>query len=89
MHLEGAHPCRYQVSRQPDTMMLFVLRELFSGGFREAMCQRFNVDIFDSEQFNQKIAELSVSDRFESIDYEIRPVDENSIRLIYIFYNHL
>jgi len=38
-------------------------------------------DFYKSEAFNEKLSELSTSGKFESIDYEIRPIDQNSIRL--------
>lgn len=38
-------------------------------------------DVFISESFHEKISELRLSGRFTSIDFEIRPVSESSIRL--------
>jgi len=38
-------------------------------------------DVFISESFHEKISELRFSGRFASIEYEIRPVGESSIRL--------
>jgi len=38
-------------------------------------------DIFISEEFHEKLTELRLGGKFTSIDYEIRPVGESSIRL--------
>jgi kojibiose phosphorylase len=49
MHLNGQPASKYQVVRQPDTMMLFVLRELFSEEFTSLICEKFGKNIFDDE----------------------------------------
>ena len=49
VNLQGAHPCNYQIVRQPDAMMVFILREIFPPEFIQALTAKFGRNIFDDE----------------------------------------